>query len=291
MTQLIFIIDDEKPICELISELVQKTILDTRAICHTDVESLLADPELKDADLFVVDVSLDHFDGRDLPGLLPEALRHVPILFISGIYQDEELTMLPPDIIFDFAAKPIPAHILANRIRLLLRVGRQRRAQFQATGAGYWKMIYHAPFMAIVLQEDLRIRACNLKLAQTLGFEDPEALVGRSWFDFLSAQTREVIAAIHHSIMCGDLEEYGEFENEIINRNGDTILIKWFNSYLDDERISLSIGIPPRKLLIMREDDIRTYWYDVILRDRKAILAMQSALNVGRVKPNDKDAC
>jgi PAS domain S-box-containing protein len=290
MTQLIFIIDDEEPVCSIICELIEKTVPDTRAICHTDVESLLADPDLKDAALFVVDVSLGGFDGRELPELLPEALKQVPFLFISGVHQDEELAMLPPDIIFDFAAKPIYSHILANRIRLLLRVGWQRRAQFQATGAGYWKMIYHAPIMAIVLQEDLRIRACNLKMAQTLGYEDPEALVGRSWFDFLSAQTREVFAAVHHSVMCGDLEQYGEFENEIINRNGDTILIKWFNSYLDDERISLSIGIPPRKLLIMREDDIRTYWYDVILRDRKAILAMQSALNVGRVKPNE-DAC
>jgi hypothetical protein len=139
--------------------------------------------------------------------------------------------------------------------------------------------------------DDLRIRACNLKMAQTLGFEDPEELIGQSWFDFLSLQTRGVIAAAHHCLKCGNLDEFGEFESEIVNRSGDAILIKWFNSYLDDERITLSVGIPPRKLLIMREDDIRTYWYDVILRDRKAILAMQSALNIkGKVTP-DGDSC
>jgi PAS domain-containing protein len=291
MTQLIFILDDEELVCELISELIEKTVPDARAVCHTSVEGLLDDPELKDADLFVVDVSLGRFDGRDLPELLPEVLKQVPILFISGVYQDEDLSMISPDIIFDFAAKPIPTYILANRIGLLLRVSRQRRAQFEATGIGYWKMIYHAPFLAIVLRDDLRIRACNLKMAQTLGYENPEELVGRSWYDFLSVQTREVVAAAHHSVMCGDLSEYGEFENEIVTRQGDAILIKWFNSYLEEEGITLSIGIPPRKLLIMREDDIRTYWYDVILRDRKAILAMQSALNIkARVTPNE-DAC
>jgi len=170
-------------------------------------------------------------------------------------------------------------------------VSRHRRAQYQETGSGYWKMIYHAPFLAVVLKDDLTIQACNLKMALTLGFDDPNELTGRSWLEFLSAQTREVVAEVHKSVKCGELEKFGEFENEILDRNGDSVLIKWFNSYLGEEKITLSIGIPPRKLLIMREDDIRTYWYNVILRDRKAILAMQSTLKIKERLVHDDPTC
>lgn len=291
MKQLIFVIDDEAVVREMICDLVARMIPTARCNAYHGIHGLLEDPDLNDADLFIVDMALEGIDGRELPNMLPDSLRQVPILFISGIFHDDDLAGLPPDIFFDFAPKPTPVRLLANRINLLLRVSRHNRAQFQAAGSGYWRMIYHAPFLAVVLQDDMKIRACNLKLAKTVGYEDPEELVGKSWFDFLSIQNREVVAQVHRNVLCGEFEDFGEIENEILDTDGNPILIKWFNSYLENERITLSIGIPPKKLLMLREDDIRAYWYNVIVRDRKAILAMQSAFKIkGRVVAND-DTC
>jgi PAS domain S-box-containing protein len=92
-----------------------------------------------------------------------------------------------------------------------------------------------AEVMLLVLDDHGCVQTINRRGAEILGYDDPEALIGRDWFDLAippaqRAETRSVFG----KLMAGEVEAVGAYENPIIRPDSTQRLIAWRNAVLRD---------------------------------------------------------
>lgn len=184
------------------------------------------------------------------------------------------------NITYDFIRKPFIDPIFINRIKSLLNIPiytkEVENQKFQIQG-NIWNILNYSNFFVIVLDKLLKIKLSNYKLAQTLGFKMESEMLELSWDNFVRPGTEDIIAHVHERILGRD-QNYNEFTNDIIDKDGKIITVKWFNSLINDGvDWSFSIGIPLTKSPLLDEgiDSIRAYFTDIIQRDKTAINAMK----------------
>ncbi|MFH2092090.1 MAG: ATP-binding protein [Pseudomonadota bacterium] len=86
----------------------------------------------------------------------------------------------------------------------------------------------------VVLNPDTSVAMINKAGRKVLGYPSHE-IVGRSWFDFIPIEDREKTRKAFEDVMCGDVDPYEFFENDILTRQGEKRTISWHNSLLKDE--------------------------------------------------------
>jgi hypothetical protein len=148
-----------------------------------------------------------------------------------------------------------------------------------------FNMLNFTNMYALVLDQNLVVRFANSSLSIDLGFKGYTDLIGRCWLDFVSDKERDIISVIHKSISNGisGWEKYREFKNVIVNSNGDTIEVHWFNSHINtDLNWTFSFGIRKRPVVIddINMDSIRSYYRDIINKDREMIIAMRDVIHL-----------
>ena len=80
--------------------------------------------------------------------------------------------------------------------------------------------------------------------------------------------------------------EYQEFENDIVSQSGKCIKVRWFNTYINDNhRWSFSFGVTHEEIPIMTEHSIRSYYKDILMKDRTMLKAIKDTLEY----PTDND--
>jgi PAS domain S-box-containing protein len=92
-----------------------------------------------------------------------------------------------------------------------------------------------AEVMLLVLDERGCIQTINRRGAEILGHGDPEALLGRDWFDLVIPPARRPeTRAVFGKLMAGEIEAVGAYENPVVRADGTERLIAWRNSVLRD---------------------------------------------------------
>lgn len=87
----------------------------------------------------------------------------------------------------------------------------------------------------IVIDHDEKVTLVNKEGVAVLGYPEAE-IVGKNWFEnFVPKKDREKIRQVFHGILQGDLNQLVHYENEILNKEGQFKLIRWYNRLLKDE--------------------------------------------------------
>jgi len=92
-----------------------------------------------------------------------------------------------------------------------------------------------AGVIIIILDENGNIKLINKRGCEILGCKQQE-VIGKNWFDcFIPENERETLKNVFRTIMSGDLEPYGEYENCIKTTKGEIRTIMWRNTVLKDK--------------------------------------------------------
>lgn len=113
----------------------------------------------------------------------------------------------------------------------------------------------------LVIDSDGFVQEINEKGCTVLGYSQEE-VVGKNWIrNFIPQRLQSEIRSTLDSLSQGDMAEFSEFENPIINRDGEERVIEWRNSPLTDDEGSivavLSSGVDITKRKEM-EENLRT---------------------------------
>ena len=90
--------------------------------------------------------------------------------------------------------------------------------------------------MLVALNPQGQIDMINAKGAEILGYDDPQDLIGRNWFQTaIPEHNRTRVENVFLEIMSGQqLDSFKEYENEIITKSGDRCMMQWHNTILYD---------------------------------------------------------
>ncbi len=141
----------------------------------------------------------------------------------------------------------------------------------------FWNVFNYMNFIVVILDSDMNIHLGNYYLAQLLGFESENDLIGRRWMDFISESEQKVIQYIYDEVLENTTDFY-EHINDIVSLTGEQIPVRWFNAKINHEtKGSFSIGIPITKKVDEEAtvDSLRAYWRDIINKDKTTIQAMK----------------
>ena len=134
MESVVYVLDDEKPVLEIITRSLEVLVPGIEIRTFSRARDLIEAEGLDGVDLFILDISLFNaeevgpYDGRLIPNMLPERCKLASFLFISGVIADADFELVPSGIVYDFMSKPWSAHVLQNRVRNLLRLAIENKA-------------------------------------------------------------------------------------------------------------------------------------------------------------------
>lgn len=88
----------------------------------------------------------------------------------------------------------------------------------------------------VVINRDEKVSLVNKAGCKMLG-TDEEDIVGKNWFDnFIPEAERGTVKETFNKLMSGQIEDVGEFTNEMLRRDGEVRKIQWRNAVIKDDR-------------------------------------------------------
>lgn len=268
--------DQEKYIFDLIKEKLKNVEIE---IFHTkeDLKNRRCDLIMVDTDFDsdrfeCVKKQLEEFHSEETPYLI----------FIPADIDGNKINELTNfGNVVDFLREPIcTEYLLLNRIKILLTIPKIcRENDFEQTlvQQHIWKLLDYSNFFVVILDKDLNIKLCNYHLARTLGYENETTMLGLNWIKFLTPYDKTLVSHVHNEIL-NKSNLYREYSNDIIDREGKPITVKWFNSLINGEfNCTFSIGIPLTKEPTLDQDidAIRSYFRDILDKDKTTINAIR----------------
>ncbi len=140
-------------------------------------------------------------------------------------------------------------------------------------------MLNYANIFILLLDQKMNVLLINYSFATKLGFDDPKEITGRCWLDFIKPEDQDHIYAIHHSLSHDSEKEskkYREVVNDIIKPDGQVCTIKWFNFPINHQyQLTFSFGIPKDMPPEITEESIRTYYSEILEKDKTMILSLR----------------
>jgi len=284
MTSQIFVLDDEKVICELYSEMIKKYIGHCDVFTFTNSKDMLEHPRIKKTNLFIVDVNLGSETGCEVMNKVVKKIdRSLACLFVSGHNYDID-DFYTTEYTYDYISKPVNSTLLINRIRVLLQVSEKYKLlehDKSLVEGSLLDLINYSNLYVLILDSKMKIKLCSSLLAKDLGYDDSSDLRDKCWMDFIPYELKENIYNVFDNIM-GRVEvvdDFREVTNPVIPKTGEKIIVKWFNTKITNgDNYAFSIGIPISKP-ITKEDSItsiRSYWSDIIESDRTTIDSLKN---------------
>lgn len=157
-----------------------------------------------------------------------------------------------------------------------------------------WDMLNYAQMYVLLLDSKMIIRLINWSLATDLGFEDEKEAVGKCWTDFLPEKTSDAIINVHSKLtrQQDTNREYREIITDIKTIKNDIVPVKWFNIPINSHyNMVFSVGLRLSEIGIevastVSEDSIRTYYRDIIQKDRTMIQSLKDVV-LEELDPHD----
>lgn len=92
-----------------------------------------------------------------------------------------------------------------------------------------------AGVMIVVLDKDARVTLINKKGREVLGYSEAD-IIGKDWISsFVPERSRQEIRAVFRSLMNGDYEFAGYYENAVLTADGHERIILWHNTVLKED--------------------------------------------------------
>lgn len=136
----------------------------------------------------------------------------------------------------------------------------------------------------LVLDKDMTIKFVNDSLANDLGFEQYNDIIGHSWLDFLEEKEKKIIKLIHCSVALGVNnweEKYKEVQNTIVGKNGERHCVQWINSHINTNyNWSFSFGMKKKNESKISMNDIREHYKKMINNDRIMINSIKDVMGL-----------
>lgn len=272
---IVYVLDDDDASADVIAQMVLTGYPEAEVKIFNDHQQFLESPELCAADLFIVDIRLTNFDGRDLPGLMPMACLTKPFLFVSGYtIQDDQFDRVENLIHYDFVEKPFTLRKFVHRIAFMIQT---RPAIFHRLQDDVFSLITYTPYVAVVLDAELKVRYCNRQTLALLEVEKPADIVGHSWLNYIPNEAALAVMDVHGALLSGDTERFDEYVNEIQTIGGIRKTVRWWNTPFeghDGESLTLSIGASVLTKRNMAEE-LRATFRQTILKDKANIRAVK----------------
>lgn len=152
-----------------------------------------------------------------------------------------------------------------------------------------WDMLNYSNLYIIALDHNMIIKLINWKLATDLGFEEETDVLNKCWLDFIPEIETKSIKSIHRALAMGTKEDhykYREITNDIITVKKEIITVKWFNIPINSKyNITFSSGLkveePFERPNLQAEDSIRSYYRDIIKKDKTMIDSLRDVVIKG----------
>jgi hypothetical protein len=92
-----------------------------------------------------------------------------------------------------------------------------------------------AKTILVVITADQRVSLINKKGCEILGYDERE-IIGRNWFDaFVPTRMRDEVKAVFNKLMTGEIQPVEQFENPVVSRRGEELIISWHNAVLEND--------------------------------------------------------
>jgi len=93
-----------------------------------------------------------------------------------------------------------------------------------------------AGVMFVLLDREGRIRLVNRRGVEILGYDGPDELVGKDWFDTCIPDTlRSEIRAVFADLLRGEVELNEYYENPVITREGARRVVAWHSALIEND--------------------------------------------------------
>jgi len=149
----------------------------------------------------------------------------------------------------------------------------------EALQKAIWDMLNYANMFILLLDSNMDILLINHSFAKKLGFDNSQEVIGKCWLDFIKPENHDNIYVVHHSLINDSEEEsekYREVVGDIIKPNGQVCTIKWFNFPINHQyNLIFSIGIPKEMPSEITEESVRSYYNDILQKDKTMILSLK----------------
>lgn len=282
---LIYLSHENKECEKKLEELILKNIRNVkiRRFCYNSIGK---DSKISNADLIIVDMLFDKDRIEKIHRKLISIYHKVTtpyLLVINDTFKEEEISFFQnyPDLVYDFANETVfNKFVFINRIKVLLsipKISKISDCNQKKIQDNIWKLLDYSNIFVVVLDKELNIRIGNYHLANRLGFKSEDDLTCLSWKEFLKPSDIELVKHVNEEVAKNN-KEYKEFSYDILDENKQSISVKWFNTFINSEfNCVFSIGIPLTKTPSIDEDidSIRSYFRDILERDKTTINAMK----------------
>lgn len=145
-----------------------------------------------------------------------------------------------------------------------------------------WELFNYCNTYLVLLDRNMNVKLANLSLASDLGFEAETDLIGKNWLDFIPEENKSFIQHTYHNITLFPFKEnHKELINEIKTIDNKIITVKWINNYINSKfNMVLSTGIKTDLIEkhMKSEDTMRSFYMDIIKRDRNMIEALRETV-------------
>lgn len=282
---LILLTNESKECVSTIMKLINKNIKNTEILTFENKKQLIRCDHLEDADLIISDISVSE-DKEELRAYHDQLIKvaaplKIPLLLVvSDETFDESLVdYFAKCAIYDFIRKPYNYPIFVNRVRVLLNIPRTKKSLEYAkrqVELNLWNSLNYSNLLILVLDKIGNIKLCNYRLGKFLGFEKEEDLVGKSWFTFLNESDQSIFLYIQEK-MTSQQEGFEEVAYDIATPDG-SVAVKWFVSFINgDLNWTFCVGMPIYSGVTVEDnlDTLRSYFRDIIVKDRTTINAMK----------------
>jgi len=139
-----------------------------------------------------------------------------------------------------------------------------------------WELLNYTPIFITVLDENFKIQLSNYHLAKSLGFNNEQEIIGSNFIDFISDIYKEKTQQLLKKILSSS-SSLGETIIEIVSKNRNKILVRWFNLRVENDKTHIiAVGVPTNSNK-MTEDSLRAYYRDVVEHDKTVVESIKLA--------------
>jgi len=158
-----------------------------------------------------------------------------------------------------------------------------------------WDMLNYANMFVLILDKNMTIKLCNYSLATFIGFKNEKEILEKNWLDFIPEAERQIVSHVHNMVkICEEQkdEKYKEVLNEILLLDGSSVSVRWFNMCINHSyQMSFSIGVAQQKPAEATDESIRSYYRDIIDKDRTMIKSIRELVLCKNVDHNQESYC
>ena len=282
---LILLTNENKECIETITKLINKNIKGAEVVAFENKKQLLQYDNLEDSDLIISDISVSEHK-EELRVYYDQLIKvaspeKIPMLLVVSDDQFDEslVNYFAKCAIYDFIRKPYNYPIFVNRVKVLLNIPRTKKYLEDAkrkVEVNLWNALNYSNLLILVLDKEGKIKLCNYRLSKFLGVDREDELVGKSWYDFLNESDQSIFIYIQDK-MKSKTEGFEEVAYDILTPDGN-IAVKWFVSIINgDLNWTFCVGMPIYSGVTVEDnlDALRSYFRDIIVKDRTTINAMK----------------